>query len=450
MKKQLAAVVLAALAVVGITAGAWASDSIPGAPQVKPIAIVGGTVHTVSGEVIEGGVVVFDKGRIVAVGKGAAVPAGAEVVDAKGKHVYPGLVDACTDLGLTEIESIRATRDTAETGSVNPNVRAERAVNPDSEQIPVARANGVLLTITAPEGGTVSGLSACLRMDGWTWEEMLVRGATGMHMNWPSVSRPGGGGGGRRGVGGGGPGGGAEAPTEADPLRAVKNLIADSRAYAAARKADPAFPNDSKWNAMIPVIEGKVPIVVSADGVEAIASAVAYATKEKLKLIIVGGYDADRVAPLLKEHDVAVVISGVHRNPNRRMDPYDAPFTLAARLRDAGVKFAISSNRAAAFSRNLPYHAATAAAYGLTPDEAIRAITLSPAEIFGVADQIGSLSEGREATLFIADGNILETPTQVTAAWSAGRKVDLSSRHTRLWKKYEAKYDQQKTTAPAN
>jgi len=446
MNKRISLLVAVVMACGGVVARG--SDSVPGGPQTRPVAIVGGTVHTVSGGVIEGGVVVFDKGKITVVGKGEAVAAGTEVIDAKGKHVYPGLMDACTDLGLTEIESIRATRDAAETGSVNPNVRAERAVNPDSEQIPVARANGVLLTVTAPEGGTVSGMSACLRMDGWTWEQMLVKGATGMHMNWPNVSRPGGAGPARRGGGGGGAG--PEVAADADPLRGVRKLIADSRAYAAARAADPAFPNDSRWEAMVPVVEGKVPVVVNADGAEAIASAVAFAQKEKLKLVIVGGYEAERVAALLKEHGVAVVISGVHRNPNRRMEAYDAPFTLAARLRDAGVVFAISSNRAAAFSRNLPYHAATAAAFGLTKDEAIRAITLSPAEIFGVADLVGSLAAGKEATLFIADGDILETPTQVVAAWTQGRRVDLTSRHTRLWKKYETKYEQLKQTAPAN
>lgn len=421
---------------------AWGHDSIPGPRQVRPVAVVGGTVHTVSGPVIEGGVVVFDAGRITAVGRAGevAVPAGAEVIDASGKHVYPGLIDAYTDLGLTEIESIRATRDAQETGSVNPNVRVEVAVNPDSEQIPVARANGVLLTITSPRGGLVSGQSACLRMDGWTWEEMLVRGGVGMNMSWPSVSRPGGRTGAAAAAAAGATGSGPE--TTADPLRAVRQLIADARAYLAARQADPNFPSDLRLEAMRGVVEGRVPMVVSADGAETIASAVAFAVSEKLRLVIVGGYEAERVAPLLREHGVAVVINGVHRNPNRRIEPYDAPFTLAARLRDAGVPFAITGNRAAAFSRNLPYHAATAAAFGLTRAEALRAITLSPAEIFGVADVVGSLDVGKEATLFIADGDILDTESLVTHAWTQGRSVDLTSRHTRLWQKYQEKYRQ--------
>lgn len=420
---------------------AWGHDSIPGPRQVRPVAVVGGTVHTVSGPVIEGGVVVFDAGRITAVGRAGevAVPAGAEVIDASGKHVYPGLIDAYTDLGLTEIESIRATRDAQETGSVNPNVRVEVAVNPDSEQIPVARANGVLLTITSPRGGLVSGQSACLRMDGWTWEEMLVRGGVGMNMNWPNVNRPGG----RTASAAASAGATGSGPeTTADPLRAVRQLIADARAYLAARQADPDFPPDLRLEAMRGVVQGRVPMVVNADGAETIASAVAFAVGEKLRLVIVGGYEAERVAPLLREHGVAVVINGVHRNPNRRIEPYDGPFTLAARLRDAGVTFAITGNRAAAFSRNLPYHAATAAAFGLTRAEALRAITLSPAEIFGVADVVGSLDVGKEATLFVADGDILDTESLVTHAWTQGRSVDLTSRHTRLWQKYQEKYRQ--------
>lgn len=428
----LIAVVLAAAGLVR------ASDSIPGAPQRKPIAIVGGTIHTVSGPVIEGGVLVFDKGRIVTVGKEVAVPTGAEVIDAKGKHIYPGLMAACTDVGLMEVESVRATRDSQETGMFNPNVRAERAVNPDSEMITTTRANGVLLTIAAPEGGAVSGLGACLRLDGWTWEQMTVRGATGLHVNWPNLSR----GEGRR-RGPGGPGGGGEGEQAEDPLRALRKFFADARAYQAGRAAGTAV-FDSKWEAMLDVVAGKVPLVVNAEAADQIASAVAFCVREKLKLVINGGYDADQVAPLLKEHGVGVIIAGVQRSPRRRMDAYDAPFTLASRLRDAGVKFAIAADRGAAYVRNLPYHAATASAFGLTREEALRAITLSPAELFGVSDQVGSLETGKEATLFIADGDILDTPTQVIAAWTQGRTVDLASHHTRLWKKYETKYDQQK------
>lgn len=423
---------------------AWGHDSIPGPRQARPVAVVGGKVHTVAGPVIEDGVVVFEKGRITVVGRAGDVniPAGAEVVEAAGKQVYPGLIDAYTDMGLTEIESIRATRDAQETGSVNPNARVEVAVNPDSEQIPVARANGVLLTITSPRGGLVSGQSACLRLDGWTWEEMLVRSGVGMNMSWPNVSRPSG----RSSAGGAaGAAAGTGAPTgesPTDPLRPVRQLLADTRAYVAARSASERFPPDVRLEAMRGVVEGRVPMVVLADAAETIASAVAFAVTERLKLVVVGGYEAERVAPLLREHGVAVIINGVHRNPNRRMEPYDAPFTLAARLRDAGVKFAITGNRAAAFSRNLPYHAATAAAYGLSREEALRAITLSPAEIFGIADVVGSLEPGKEATLFVADGDILETETLVTHAWTQGRRVDLSSRHTRLWEKYQEKYRQ--------
>lgn len=422
---------------------ARASDSIPGGPQTRPVAIVNARVFTVSGPVIEQGTVVFDKGRITAVGPGLAPPAGAEVIDAKGQHLYPGLISSASDLGLAEIGSVRATNDTRETGTFNPNVRAERAVNPDSELIPVARANGVLVSVTSPEGGLVSGTSAVLRLDGWTYEQMLVRDLAGMHLSWPQITRPEP----RRRGGGGGQTAAPEPETDRDPLRAVREFIESARAYQTYR-AGGGPTADTKWEAVLPLLDGRVPLVVEAESADQIATAVAFAKREKLRLIISGGYDAPLVAPLLKENDVPVVVVGVQRLPRRRGDAFDAAFTVPARLRDAGVRFAIAPDRAASFARNLPYHAATAAAHGLTPAEALRAMTLSPAEIFGVADTLGSLDPGKEATIFLASGDILETPTRVTAAWTQGRRVDLTSHHTRLRDKYETKYEQQ-SPAPA-
>lgn len=435
---------IAAIVLACLTHVALAAPEIPGAPQAKPIAIVGGTIHPVSGPAIVGGTLIFADGKITAVAKSAPIPAGAETLDAKGKHVYPGLFDAYSDMGLIEVNSIRGSVDVHETGLINPNVKAQVAVNPDSEIIPVTRSNGVLLALTAPTGGLLAGKSAVLQLDGWTWEDMTLRGDVAMHVEWPAMSPS------------------ADWSTEESAkeqmaardkaLAELKKAFEHARAYAAARKADPAMekhPLDLRWEAMQPVLRGELPLIVTADEIQQIQAAVAFASAENLKLILYGGYDAPACAELLKQHNVPVIVAGVYRLPMRASDAYDAAYTLPARLRDAGLRFCVSgSGRFGASNvRNLPYHAATAAAFGLTPDEALKSITLWPAEILGVSDRVGSLQVGKDATLFLADGDPLEAPTQIESAFIQGRRVELSDRHKRLWKKYEEKYRRERETA---
>jgi imidazolonepropionase-like amidohydrolase len=429
---------VAGLLLRSLAGGAQAHGIIPGAPQERPIAIVGGTVHAVSSPPLENGIVVFDAGRITAVGADVEVPAGAERIDATGKHVYPGLFDAHTQIGLVEISAVRATLDMDETGQINPNVLAWKAVNPDSEVIPVTRANGVLLTLVAPSGGLVAGQSAVLQLDGWTWEDLTIDSPTAMHVNWPRM-RPV-----RNSLEGEPP---AEQRRERDAaLRRLEDLFLEARAYHKARSAeDSEQAYDARLEALGPVLAGELPIVARADDLEQIQSAVAFAARHAVRLIVLGGYDAPEAARLLKEHDVPVIVGGVYRMPVRRSDEYDAAYTLPGRLRESGVKFCIAgeSRFAASNVRNLPYHAATAAAFGLAPDEALRAITLSPAEIIGVADRVGSLEAGKDATLFIGDGDILETPTHVEAAFIQGRLVDLDNRHQQLYRKYRERLERE-------
>jgi len=418
-----------------LASAALANPEVPGTPQKKPIAIKNATIHPVSGPVIAGGTIVFDKGKIVALGKEVAIPADAETIDAAGKQVDPGLFDGLTDLGLVEINSIRATIDGQEVGQLNPNVRALVAVNPDSEIIPVTRANGVLLALTAPYGGLMSGRSAVIQMDGWTYEDLALGGDAGLHIQWPQY---GGGGRGRR---GGAP------PDEAGSSRAEQAImqlhqaLADARAYGAARKANPSTPRDARWESLQDVLAGKLPVIVHADDVRQMTAAVAFAQQEKLKLILAGGYDARACLPLLKKHDVPIIIGGTYRLPRRRGDAYDAAYELPAALHQAGIRYCIATQGrfGASNVRNLPYHAAAAIGFGLPADEALKAITLYPAQILGVADRVGSLEAGKDATLFIADGDPLDTPTQVTAAWIRGRTVELNDRHKRLYHKYEQK-----------
>jgi imidazolonepropionase-like amidohydrolase len=415
---------------------AVAAPEIPGKPQERPIALVGGTVHPVSGPAIERATVLFEKGKLTAIGKDAKLPPGTESINVQGKHVYPGLLDAYTTLGLVEIDAVRATKDQSESGTINPNAKAQVAFNPDSELIPVARSNGVLAVLSVPLGGLMSGSSAVMQLDGWTWEEMTVRPIAGIHVRWPRTTP-------------------IREFLSADPenidqkkssaaIENVRQALADARAYLTAKKAaSPGKPQpqfDARWEALIPVLEGQTPLIVDADEIQQIQACVAWAAKEKLKIVLWGGYDAPHCLELLKKHDVPVIIGGVHRLPARSGEPYDHPFTLAKRLHDAGIRYCISSSGDAWAVRNLPYHAATSAAYGLSPEEALKSITLYPAEILGVADRLGSLETGKDATLFVADGDILEIPTQVEQAYIQGRKVDLSDRHKRLYEKYQEKY----------
>ena len=383
-----------------MTAGAGAAE-IPAAKQSGPIAIVGGTIHTVSGATIENGTILFDKGKIVAVGAQVEIPAGAERIDARGKHVYPGMIDARSSIGLTEIGAVRATNDMSESGSINPNIHAEVAVNPESEIIPVTRANGIPVVVTMPDGGAISGTAAAIELDGWTWEDMTLRAPLGLVVNWPSmtINRA-----------------WWERRTEEEQKKArdkqlneIRSAFRDARAYMKAKLAEsqPGIPyhkTDLRWEAMIPVLEGKIPVLASAEEIQQIQSVVAWAEQENVKLVILGGYDAWMAADLLKARNIPVVVQPVHRTPWRRWEAYDEPAILPKKLFDAGIRFCIAGEAGASNERNLPYHAATAASYGLPKEEALKAVTLYVAEIFNLADRIGSLEPGKDATLIVTSG----------------------------------------------
>lgn len=408
-----------------------ANDQIPGGPQVKPIAIVGATVHPVSAEPIENGTVLFEDGLITAVGTDIEIPEDAQKIEAEGMHVYPGMIDSMTDLGLREIDAVDVTLDYQETGSTNTNVKSWVAVNPDSELIPVARANGTLSAMIVPGGYGIRGQSAVMALDGWTAADMIIKAPAGLCVYWEAFE-----------------------PRDSDDkkraterekqLSELDELLDRAKRYAVSRAADPAnTPSNLRLEALLPVINGELPIIANADRKRTIQSAVMYAAARGLKLVIAGGYDAQQCADLLKKYDVPVIITATYRLPRYRHDAYDASYTLPKRLSDAGVRFSICGDpTAASNARNLPYHAANAVGYGLDEAEAVRSVTLSAAEILGVADKIGSLEAGKHATLVLTSGHLLESDTQVLKAFIAGRAVDLSSRHTLLYDKYKVKYQQ--------
>jgi imidazolonepropionase-like amidohydrolase len=439
-----------AIALAGMSGGAGvavAAVPTPGAPETHPIALVGGTLHPISGDDVPGGTLVMDHGKISSLGPGASIPPDAERIDVTGKHVYPGFVDPYSVLGLAELEAVRASVDYTEVGEVTPNVKVQVAVNPESEAIPVTRSNGVLTALVAPSGALLGGTSALMMLDGWTWEQMTLKAPIGLHVKWPKLVLK------TQGV----------TPDSAEKLRAARakslqklqDAFDQARAYWTAKKAGaqkgvPSHDSDARWEAMIPVLEGKIPLIVEANEVQQIESAVAFADQQKVHLVIYGGYDAPRCAALLRRFSVPVIVSEIHRLPMHRYDAYDDPFTLPDRLRLAGVRFCIANGGGFWNERNLPYAAAQAAAYGLPRPEALRAITLYPAQILGVADRIGSLEAGKDATLIVTDGDPLEIPTHVERAFIQGRKVDLQDKQKVLWEKYQEKYRRLSTERPGS
>ena len=439
--KSKAEPLIAGCLLVLMVANCPAHDQVPGAPQTRPIVIRNATVHPMDGPMIEKSDVLFESGKITSMGQALEVPLKAIEIDASGKHLYPGLIESMTDLGLREISAVEETDDRTEYGNRNPNARSWVAVNPDSELIPVARSGGVLTVMTAPRGRFLRGQTAVINLDGWTVREMRVRAPAGLYIDWGAMH----------------PGGSDEADRRKKreaKLAELDELLDSVRRYQQAREARPAVtPTDVRLASLIPVVDGDLPVFVEADRQAEIESAVAYGQANGLSIVIYGGYDAEACAALLKRYDVPVIIASTYRLPLRRDDSYDSAYTLPERLRSAGVKFAIGGEGAgspggAANARNLPYHAAVAVAYGLPHAEGLRAVTLSAAEILGVADRVGSITVGKDASLILADGDILETETNVIAAFIQGRAVDLGSRHKTLYEKYKLKYSRLKKKTP--
>jgi imidazolonepropionase-like amidohydrolase len=419
----------------------------PAAGKDVTIAITGGRVVTVDGPDLPRGTVLISGGKVTAVGKDVAVPTGAKVIDATGKVVYPGLIDGLTTLGLTEINGVPATVDVSEVGDVNPHAKAWVALNPHSELIPVDRANGITTVLTAPRGGLISGQSALIRLTGTTPAAMVIKAPVAMHLGYPTgrpvreERRPG--------------GEDQQRPVDEKSfaerqrerkenqekeLRRLGNLLEEARSYGAALDAArggkiPRPHADLPMESLVSAARGSVPIVMRADDADDIRGAVKFATDRKLKLIIAGGLEASKCTDVLKKANVPVLLT-VDRLPHREADPYDAAYANAGLLHAAGVRFAIVSDGDSK-ARNLPYEAAMARAFGLPAAAALRAITLTPAEIFGVADHLGSLAEGKDANLVIASGDIMDHRTVITHVFIEGVVQPLDTRHTRLYQEFK-------------
>jgi imidazolonepropionase-like amidohydrolase len=410
--------------------------------SAAPLLLTGATVHTVSGDTIAPGQVLIQDGKIAAVGSSVSAP-NAATVDLHGQHLYPGLILLDSVLGLTEIEAVRATADNTEVGDYTPDVESWVAVNPDSELLPVSRANGIAYFEPVPEGGIVAGQSGLVAMEGWTSEQRALKKPIALHLFWPTQElelRPRG-----RGRTRTKPKSLTEQAKERRAkLQATMEFFEEARAYAKAKAAGgqtgiSAPPLVPAWEAMLPYVRGELPIVVHADEARQINSAVNWATTNHYRMILADGRDAWMLAGLLATNHIPVIYAHTYTQPTRDTESYDVHFTAPEVLHRAGVEVAFTvglSPMAAPMARNLPYDAAQAVAFGLPETEALKGLTLYPARLAGVADRLGSIEPGKEATLFAANGSILDIRSNVTHLWIAGKEVSLEDRHTRLYEKY--------------
>lgn len=417
---------------------AFSHEQIPAKVQSQPIALVNAYIHTITNGDLENATLLFDKGKIVAIGKDLKFLANTKVIDLKGKHIYPSLIAANTAIGLTEISSVRGTIDNQEVGELNPNVKAQIAFNPDSEIIPVTRSNGVLLALSVPSGGLISGISSLMYMDGWTREDMTLKSNVALHLNWPSMD------------------------TYEDPkksleeqkkeiqknIKKLSDFFSNAKAYLKAREFEKEtnlvnYKTDLKFEAVSAVINKDMPVYIRADKAKQIISAINWCEEMNLKMVLVGGYDSWRVAKLLVEKDIPVIIEDTYKVPYRSWEAYDTPYTLASKLASLGVKYCLATNNSdfsATNTRNLPYQAAMAVSFGLAKEEALKAITIYPAQIMGVANMVGSLEVNKEATLIVTNGNPLEITTNVEMAFIQGKNISLENKHTIFYNKYQQKY----------
>jgi len=406
-------------------------------PARGAFAIRNARIVTVSGPDIENGTVIIRDGKIEAVGANVSVPAGAQTIDGHGLSVYPGMIDAGTNMGLVEVpQGANGTVDTSEAGEFNPNAKAIVAVNPHSAHIAVTRVEGITNTLTAPTGGLISGQAALINLLGTSPKEMAVVPQLALVINYPRIVAG----------GGGGFGGFQQQPANLSETLAanerqveqIRKMLRDAEAYGRAQDAyakDKSLPRPDRnvvLEPLVPYVRGEQPVIFRADREAEIRGAVKFAEEMKLKPIILGGNDAWKVASLLKEKDVPVILTGILSLPVREDDAYDALYENASKLQQAGVRFCISTGDAGAEVRNLAQYAGMAAAFGLSKADALKSVTLYPAQIMNVADRLGSIEVGKMANLVVTDGDLLEIRSHIRYLFIDGRPVVLTSRHTEL------------------
>ncbi len=426
-----AAVTMAAIGMAS-PAGVDAQVRMTVPPQSEPVALRGATIHTVTNGVIENGTILFENGLISAVGADIEIPSGTRIVDVTGKHIYPGLIDAYTTVGISEIGAVGVSNDVNELGDFNPNVRADVAVNAESRHIGTTRSAGVLVAMSTPGGGLISGMSSALSLEGWSWEEMSMESAAALNVNWPDPNP-------RRGRRFFRPGPQVDPPSYTEQVQQIKDFFGEARAYRDAVAAGEEFRTDSRYAAMIPALDATIPVVVNADGAAQINDAITWAQDEGLRLVIRGGGDAIQVSDRLVANNIPVILTSTMAAPGRDYEGYDGAYSMPARLHEAGVKFAISGGSGSLYSNRLPWEAGVAVAFGLPEEEALKAVTINAAEFMGISDRVGSLEPGKQATLLITTGTPLDMTTDIEQSYIQGREIDMMDIQKWFFEKYMTK-----------
>jgi imidazolonepropionase-like amidohydrolase len=421
-----------AILVFGLIAGAALAAQGPAVILIK-----NATVYPVTGPAVQAGDILVENGKIKAVGKGLEAPAGAEVLDATGLAVYPGLIDGFTHYGLAEIGAIRSTVDYWEMGKENPEVRVAWAINPASIHFGTGRMNGTTTALVAPAGGTFPGLSALVKMDGWTFQEMQVKEVATSLINFPMTPRP--------------PREGAAAQQEAKAdvtsklVDKIKDYLKEARRYLEMKKLaskDPkveALTPNPKYEALAPVFDGTLPVIISVEKAKDIELAIKFVKDEKIKAIFRGCGQGFRVADKIKQAGIPVIIDSLYTSPLEPEDGYDAPYRNVAELVRAGVTICFSSGEDPGIGKDLPYFAAKAVAFGLDPEEAIKALTINAAKIFGVDGRLGSLEPGKDADFFLTTGDPLDIRSEVKFIFINGREIDMSNWWEDLYKRWKSR-----------
>ena len=429
------ATTLAALLLVPAAAMAQAAPGDDG-----PYLIRGGTVVTGTGERLANTSILVRNGRIEQLGANVSAP-NAKVIDATGKFIYPGMIDANTPIGLVEISGVQTMTMRTELGQFNPHLRALVALNLDSELLGVTRMSGVTTVITSPSGGVISGQAALINTSGWTWEDLSVKSPAAIVINVPGTNAGGGG----RGGGGGGRGGGGGGAGAGPSIAELNAFMRAAKDYHTARTAGTAKA-DIIYESMRPLFAREIPALVAAGGEQGIKSAIEFGDQWGIRVIIVGGAQAWRVRTLLAQKQVPVILSSIQSNPGAT-SPYDEIYAQPGLLNEAGVKFAFSTG-GGSNARHVPLHAALAVAYGLPRDAALKALTIWPAEMFGAERDIGSIARGKMANLIVATGDPLDLRSQISEVFIRGRLAPDDDRHNRLYLKYKSRPMPQRVIVP--
>ncbi len=414
---------------------ALSAQQTPAGPQTQPILITGATAHLGNGTVINNSFIAFEQGKITVVADARTINIDGnknyKIIKADGKHVYPGFIAPNTPLGLIEINAVRSTRDNSEVGNLNPSVRSIIAYNTDSRVTPTVRSNGTLLAQVVPEGGRISGQSSVVALDGWNWEDAAYHTDDGIHLNWPRLFS-------RRGWWRGS-GEVSKNKNYEKQIRELDDFFKEALVYT---KNAATEPKNLKFEAMRGLFDQTKRLYVHTQTAKGIMEATAFAEKHGAKIVIVGGRDAWMVTDFIKKHDVAIILRETLSLPGRIDADIDQPFKTAMMLQQAGVLFAFSVDGGWQ-QRNLPFHAGHAVAFGLNYEAAISALTLNTAKILGIDKTVGSLEQGKDATLFICEGDALDMRScQVTQAFIQGKDIDMDNKQKALYRKFKGKYGQ--------